>query len=76
MAVDDVVDFDPAVVRAVVRREDHVAIVFDQQPCYSRATGEAPRIVPLYNCEIRVWDAQIELIEVEFPYEARVQNFL
>ena len=68
-SVGDVVDLDPAVVRSIDRREDYLAVVFSQQPAWSRAVGENPRLVPLYDCEIRVWGAEIERLDATLPYE-------
>jgi hypothetical protein len=68
-SVGDVVDLDPAVVRAIEEREGYVALVFSQQPAYSRAIGENPRLVPLYDCEIRMWGARVQLMDAELPYE-------
>ncbi|MBB6092364.1 hypothetical protein HNQ60_001210 [Povalibacter uvarum] len=68
-SVGDVVDLDPAVVRAIQEREGYVALIFSQQPAYSRAVGNNPRLVPLYDCEIHVEGARIELLQVELPYE-------
>jgi hypothetical protein len=68
-SVGDVVDLDPAVVRAIEEREGYVAVVFSQQPVYSRALGENPRLVPLFDCEIRVWGAHVQLMDAPLPYE-------
>ena len=68
-SVGDVVDLDPAVVRAIEEREGYVALVFSQQPVWSRAVGENPRLIPLYDCEIRVWGAQVQLMLAQLPYE-------
>jgi hypothetical protein len=54
-SVGDVVDLDPAAVRSIEHRGEYIAVVCSEQPCYSRAVGENPRRVPLYDCEIRVW---------------------
>jgi len=67
--VGDVVDLDPAVVDSVDEREGYVAIMFSQQPSYSRAVGENPRLVPLYDCEIRVWGGEVERLDAKLPYE-------
>jgi hypothetical protein len=68
-SVGDVVDLDPAVVGSIEMREGYVAIIFSQQPAWSRAVGENPRLVPLYDCEIRVWGANVQLMEADLPYE-------
>ena len=68
-SVGDVIDLDPAVVRAIEEREGYVALIFSQQPAYSRAVGENPRLVPLYDCEIRVWGASIKRMDAVLPYE-------
>jgi hypothetical protein len=68
-SVGDVVDLDPAVIGSIERREGHVAIIFSQQPAWSRAVGENPRRVPLYDCEIRVWGADVQLMQGKLPYE-------
>jgi hypothetical protein len=65
----DVVDLDPAVVCALEMRVGYVAIIFSRQPVWSRASGENPRLVPLYDCEIRMWGAKVELLEAQLPYE-------
>ena len=65
----DVIDLDPAVVQAVSHGNDHVSILFDHQPCYSWAVGENPRLVPLYNCELRVWHGRVELMSAKLPFE-------
>jgi len=68
-SVGDVIDLDPVVIRVVEERGSYVAIVCSQQPVYSRAAGENPQRVPLYDCEIRIWDADIELMDVALPFE-------
>src|SRR3569832_933738 len=68
-SVGDVVDLEPAEVRAIEKREGYVAVVFSRQPAWARAVGENPRVVPLYDCELHVWGGKIERLEIALPYE-------
>lgn len=64
-----VIDLEAATLSAVVQRPEYVAACFDALPCYGWQTGEKPELLPLFRCEIRVWDGQIERLDVALPYE-------
>lgn len=68
-SVGDVVDLDPAVVGSIEKRDGYVALIFSRQPAWSRAFGENPRLVPLYDCEIRLWGGEVQSMEADLPYE-------
>jgi hypothetical protein len=64
------IDLAPATLARVERRGSDVAVHFPSQPSYTDASGDAPRIVPLFRCELLIEAAQIESIPDRLPLES------
>ena len=69
------IDLSPAVLAAIERRGGAVVLIFPRQACYSDAVGDAPRVVPLFRCELRIEDAEIEAMPDVFRLRRRSGSF-
>lgn len=66
---DRTIDLSPACLGAIERRGDRIVLVFPRQACYSDAIDDAPRVVPLFRCEMQFEVAQIEAMPDALPLE-------
>jgi hypothetical protein len=63
------IDLSPAYLAAIELRGNTIVLVFPRQACYSDASGDAPRVVPLFRCEMQFEAAQIEAMPDSLPLE-------
>lgn len=47
---------------------------FEAQPCWGWATSDY--LVPLYRCEMRVWQGKIDRLDAALPYETNDDEHL
>jgi hypothetical protein len=66
--VEDTINLDPATIKNIEEKNGYIAIVFSQQPFYS-ISQDNNSTIPVYDCEIRIWGAKLELLNTEFPFE-------